>query len=217
MVGLPLMRDGALMIEVFAHPLLHGTCLSYFLSLGSVCGIRHRVYHPGQTHHGHTIEGPSVHLRGCHVCPPQGRYRRRCVKSLVPEPEVDADVATETNLGRERNSLRLKNLLSNVPSNANHPFTQVIIAIITEWQELSSSNLRATGPAAPSTTRTRSKGVGAGPGPGLRREDYSLASEATNGPPELLATMQRAMSKCDAHDEERQPPDCGTVLASSVT
>lgn len=59
---LPAMRPGSLVIEVFADPELGGTCLSYFLGLGTQCGIAHRVYH-GSGRHMHMLNNQGV--KGC--------------------------------------------------------------------------------------------------------------------------------------------------------
>jgi len=45
MVGVPVMAPGALLVEVFSWPAFQGTALSYFMRLGSNCGVMHRVYH----------------------------------------------------------------------------------------------------------------------------------------------------------------------------
>jgi len=45
LVGVPAMAPGALLVEVFSWPAFQGTALSYFMRLGSNCGVMHRVYH----------------------------------------------------------------------------------------------------------------------------------------------------------------------------
>jgi hypothetical protein len=45
LVGVPAMAPGSLLVEVFSWPMFQGTALSYFMRLGSNCGVTHRVYH----------------------------------------------------------------------------------------------------------------------------------------------------------------------------
>jgi hypothetical protein len=59
---LPAMRPGSLVVEVFADPALGGTCLTFFLGLGTQCGVAHRVYH-GLGKHVHILERQG--LKGC--------------------------------------------------------------------------------------------------------------------------------------------------------
>jgi hypothetical protein len=59
---LPAMRPGSLIIEVFADPALGGTCLTFFIGLGTQCGVAHRVYH-GSGKHKHILDRQG--LRGC--------------------------------------------------------------------------------------------------------------------------------------------------------
>jgi hypothetical protein len=45
LANLPAMKEGSLLIEVFSNPKHVGSALSFFLGLGSRCGVTHRVYH----------------------------------------------------------------------------------------------------------------------------------------------------------------------------
>ena len=69
MAFVPMMRERSLLIEVFAHPLMEGTCLASLLGLGSMCGVRHRVYNADEKRNGkHIFKGhnnrPGCHIRG---------------------------------------------------------------------------------------------------------------------------------------------------------
>jgi len=66
MAFVPMMRERSLLVEVFAHPLMEGTCLASLLGLGSMCGVRHRVYHADEKRNGkHIFKGHKV--TGCHI------------------------------------------------------------------------------------------------------------------------------------------------------